>query len=142
MFDSNEALPSNYGYAGEDPSQLSSLASSGGTLPSDYGEAKSPASTVPPKAPAPESTPVGYAGTAKKDPAKSFAEGLAEGLQTFQSSGRSSPPTTPPTESSKTSSSGDRWRTFAVLGVTTLVVGGGLVWWGSKKGWFGPNKDT
>lgn len=135
MFDSNEALPSNYGYAGEDASQLSSLASGSGALPGSYGAASA---TVPPSSPKAETTPVGFgAEEASKDSAiGAFARGASAALQqskTFQSSGLATPAsetTTAAQQSSATAAS--NWKLYASLGAATLLVGG-AIWYFTRN---------
>lgn len=137
MFDSNEALPSNYGYAGEDASQLSSLASGNGALPGSYGATASSA-TVPPSAPKMATTPVGFgAEEASKDSAVgAFARGAATALQqskVFQSSGLATPASeTTAAAQQPPASSASNWKLYASLGAATLLVGG-AIWYFTRN---------
>lgn len=138
MFDPNEALPSNYGYAGEDPSQLSSLATGSGTLPGSYGSAPS----VPQQSPKAETTPVGFGAAedgAKESSAGAFARGLSTAIQqsrVYQSSGAATPAseTTAAAQAAQAAqpAASSNWKLYASLGAATLLIGG-AVWYFTRN---------
>ena len=129
MFDTNESLPSGYGYAGGTPSDLASLAPADGALPSSYGAATTPAAGASPS--------TSYAAPPAKTLAD-FAQGMSQAVQQtmapvaqgFQASGKASAPTDPPAEPPKSSN----WKVYAALGLTALGVGGTLWWLNRNKG--------
>lgn len=133
MFDTNESLPSGYGYAGGDASQLASLASTEGALPSAYGTPKKAAEPAP-------SAPASYG--AAQDPLAAFAQGVTTAVQqsniaatttgAFKTSGKAAAPAAPPEAPPAPSST--KWKVYAAIGVSVAAIGGTLWYLNRNKG--------
>lgn len=120
MFEQNQPLPSDYGYAGGTPSQLASLTPAEGALGASYGKVAAKVED------APKATP--------SNPIEAFTQGLTTAVQGFQSSGKASVPTLPPAPAPPAAPpASDRWKSIALATGAVAVIGGALWWFTRPK---------
>ena len=116
MFEQNQPLPSDYGYAGGTPSQLSSLTPTEGAIGASYGKIAAKGEAAPTAA-------------APSNPLEAFTQGLTTAVQGFQSSGKSSAPALPAAPAAPAAPpASERWKSIALATGATLLIGG-AVWW-------------